>query len=138
MTKAQSTIVYATREKIFGAVDHRIEEVFVPEWGLTVRVRSLTAAERDDFEQSLIDQRGKRNKMDLRNARARLIVRTVVDDKGELMFNEGDVGMLGTKNAAAVDRIFEVAQKLAGLSDDDMDELVNDLKEDPKGVSTSD
>jgi hypothetical protein len=44
--------------------------VSVPEWGGEVVVRALTGAERDAFEQSTIEQRGKSVKTNLANIRA--------------------------------------------------------------------
>ena len=67
---------------------------------------------------------GKNTKMDLRNMRAKLVALTVVDDKGKRLFRgDADVNALGRKSAAALQRVFEVAQRLSGLSDEDMEEL---------------
>lgn len=128
---------YASKQQIFAINDMMYEDLFVPQWNTTVRLRSLTGFERDTFEQSLIDQRGKRNKLDMRNARAKLVALCVVDQDGKRLFDDNEIGILGTKNAAALDTIYERASAMCGLSDDDMEELTGNLKDDPKDGNTS-
>jgi len=43
------------KEQILRADDLKTEEVDVPEWGGSVRVRVLTGTERDAFESSIYD-----------------------------------------------------------------------------------
>lgn len=112
-----------TRDAILQAKDLPTEDVEVPEWGGTVRVRALTGAERDAFEQSIIEQRGKSTKMNLQNMRAKLVALTVVDEEGNRIFSDEDAKLLGQKSASALNRIFEVAQRLSGLTPADVDEL---------------
>jgi hypothetical protein len=51
---------------------------------------------------------------------------------------DGQVAALGKKNAAALQRVFRVAQRLSGLAEDKADELVSQLGEDPSVGSGSD
>jgi hypothetical protein len=39
------------------------------------------------------------------------------------MFTAGDLEILGSKSAAALDRIFTVSRKLSGLTEEDIEEL---------------
>jgi hypothetical protein len=110
-------------QDILAAQDIATEDVAVPEWGGTVRVRGLTGRERDEYESHLLDQRGKRMKVDMRDARARLVALSVIDAEGKPVFTAAHVETLGTKSAAALDRIYDVAARLSGISDEDMDEL---------------
>jgi len=48
-----------------------------------------------------------------------------------------DVKALGEKSAAALERVFDVARKLSGLSEDDVEELAGDFDDAPNGDSTS-
>lgn len=113
-----------TREQILGAKDIRTEEVKVPEWGGSVLVRGLTGAERDRFEESVIEQRGKVTKVKLKDARARLVALSVVDEEGKRLFSDADVAVLTEKSAAALDRVYAVAARLSGISEEDMEELL--------------
>jgi hypothetical protein len=113
------------REEILAIDDRQYEDVYVPEWDKTLRVRGLTGAERDSWEGSLLRQDGSRRpRMDYSNLRARLIVKSVIDkETGERIFTDGDVGMLGGRSASALQRIFEVCQRLSRLTDEDVEEL---------------
>lgn len=108
-----------SKADILGADDLPREEVPVPEWQGTVFVRTMTGEERDGFEQSIID--GEKRKLD--NIRAKLAALTVVDENGERLFEEGDIAELGKKSAAALDRVFAVAQRLNGLTGEDVESL---------------
>lgn len=118
-----------TRDAILQAEDLPTEDIEVEEWGGAVRVRALTGAERDAFEQSIVEQRGKSTRMNLRNIRAKLVALTVVDADGKRLFSDKDAELLGKKSAAALDRVFEVAQRLSGLSSEDMEELSGNSEE---------
>jgi hypothetical protein len=127
-----------TRDAILEAQDLQHEEVYIPEWGGSVRVRTLTGAERDAFEQSIVDQRGKDTRMNLRNIRAKLVALTVVDGDGKRLFSDADAKLLGQKSASALDKIFDVAQRLSGLRDEDVEELAKNSEDGLNAGSTFD
>lgn len=127
-----------SKSDIFGADDRKYETVSVPEWGGEVRLRSLTGAERDAYEASMTRRVGNKQVEDLRNARARLVVLAAVDEVGAPLFDANDAAALGRRNAAALDRLFEVACKLSGISGDDVKELEEGFDSAPNGASTSD
>ena len=114
---------FLTKDAIFSKHDIIAESVDVPEWGGKVRVKALTGRERDEYEAALIDQKGKKTTVNMTNARARMAMMAVVDEQGQRLFAESDIPMLSTKSAAALDRIFDVARRLAGLTDQDVEEL---------------
>ena len=101
------------------------ERIAVPELvqdGYVI-VRGMTGWERDAWERSLIKGRGKRRDIDTENVRARLAVRCLVDEAGARIFRDDEAGILGKLRVDVLQRIFEVAQKLSGVSDEDIDEL---------------
>ena len=112
-----------SKEAILQAQDLPTELVPVPEWGGEILVRGLTGAERDAFEQSIVEQRGKSTRINLRNLRAKLVAMTVVDEQGNRLFSDDEAEALGRKSAAALNRVFEVAQRLSGLRPEDVEEL---------------
>ena len=114
---------FLSRDEILNIKDLPVEEVYVEEWQAWVRVRGLTGAERDAFEQSIVEQRGKDTRMNLRNIRAKLVAMCVVDEEGNRVFRDEDAELLGKKSAAALNRVFEVAQRLSGLRPEDVEEL---------------
>jgi hypothetical protein len=152
MTETTTTLDYLpvpprrnllTRTQILEAEDAVSEYVEVPEWGGTVRVRSLEGLERDRYERSFVKigakGGGSLGVVDLTtdNARARLVSMTVVDEDGLNVFTEADILVLGHKSAAALERVASVAQRLSGLTDRDMEALKDGLGEAPSAGSGS-
>lgn len=116
-----------TRDLILAADDLAEEDVECPEWGGTVRIRTLTGTDRDEFEFSLRESRKSGNTMNVKNIRARLVARSVVDDQGHRVFSDADASKLGLKSAAALDRCFDVAARLSGLGEKDVEEMAQDF-----------
>ncbi len=112
-----------TREQILSAQDLVTEAVAVPEWGGEVRVKSLSGAERDAYEASVMRITGTNAQLNLLNARAKLVALAVIDENGKRMFGDGDVIALAAKSAAALQRVFDVANRLSGLNARDLEEL---------------
>lgn len=112
-----------TKEQILAADDIPIREVEVPEWGGTVRMRGLTGSERDAYESSLFQQRGEKRILRMENVRARLVARCIVDDEGNRLFSDEEVKALGGKSGKVLDRLFDEARKLSGLTAEDVEEL---------------
>ncbi len=117
-----------SKEDILKAADRGTEEVEVPEWGGSVLVQGMTGRERDAYEVSLRDQRtGQRRPGALDNVRAKIIARCVVDDDGKRLFTDADIAALGEKSGAAIDRVFDVAARLSGMSDEDQEKMTRDF-----------
>lgn len=131
-------MAFLTRDAILGADDRDYVEVTCPEWGGTVRLRSITGRQRDEYEQSLVEQRGNDRKMNLRNARAKLIVLCAVGEDGRPLFSADDLRQLSAKNAKPLDRLFDACRRLTGLSDDDVRELTENFGATPDDDSPSD
>jgi hypothetical protein len=129
---------YLTRDQILKVDDIQFEDVQVPEWGGAVRVRGLTGAQRDELEASVVEQRGRKTRVNLQNLRAKLVAMAAVDEQGKRVFSDGDVAALGQKSAAALQRVFDAAQRLSGLSDQDIEELTKNSASGQSAASTSD
>lgn len=112
-----------SKEQILAADDKKTEIVSVPEWGGHVAVGTMSGTERDAFEQSVVEMRGKDTVTNMTNIRAKLCARCIVDDAGKRVFADGDIAALGHKSSAALDRVFAVAQKLNGLTADEVEQL---------------
>lgn len=119
-----------SREAILACDDLPQVKVTIPEWGGTVFVRTMTAGQRDRFEQSVTDSPGV-------DFRARLAVLTVCDEDGKLLFSESDVALLTLRSARALSRIFSVAVKLNGITSDDVEELEKNSKAALSGGTSS-
>lgn len=127
-----------TRDDILSVDDKVFEDIEVPEWGGTVRVRGMSGQQRDDYEASIIQQNGNDRKVNLSNARAKLVARCLVDESGALLFATDDVRALGRKSARALERVFDKARELSGMSEQDVENLAENFGDDPSGEGTSD
>lgn len=128
---------FLTKAEILAKDDLKTEDLFVPEWDAWVKVRTLNASERDWFEASTVQRNGKKVTTNLQNIRARLCLLCLVGEDGGRLFEQEDEFPLGGKSAAALDRIFTVAQRLNGLRDEDVDELAKNSNGDPDDASHS-
>lgn len=115
---------FLSRDQILDASDITTEVVEVEEWGGAVRVRGLSGNERDTYEQSIITMKGTKIMPKFTGAMAKLVALSVVDEQGVRMFTDEDVRALGRKSAGALQRVYEVARRLAGLSSEDMEEIL--------------
>ena len=113
-----------TREEILAVPDVAIERLEVPEWGGVVYLKAMTARQRDAYEVSCLrtNKQGKRE-FDGRNVRAKLASLTLVDAGGTRLFSEEDMAALGRKSAKALDRIFDAATDMNGISARDREAL---------------
>jgi len=125
-----------SREEILGMDDIPLEAVVVPEWGgRTVYVCGMTAAGKNAFEASLVEIRGSSRKVRMENATAKLLVRTVVTRQRQPLFSEADIERLGTKSAAALERLAKVAQRLSAMGQDEVEALVKNSEAAQSGDS---
>lgn len=116
---------YLTGQQILDADDLACEDVPVPEWGGTVRVRELPGTERDKFESAFVGKDGASVRAEgLEGFRARLAAASMVDADGKVLFRSvAEVKRLGEKSARALQRVCDVATRLSKMSEDDVKEL---------------
>lgn len=121
------------RKQILEAEDLETEEVDVRRWwpeAGKVWVRALRGSDRDRWESDNLGEKKKGKgetdfQMNLSNVRARLLVKTLVDGPGPealRLFTDQDAGALGGKNAAILDKLYDVAQRLSGISASELEE----------------
>lgn len=98
----------------------------IPEWGITVILRELTAEEKQAYEASIVsfDKQG-RPKINSKDAALRLIVASAEDENGERFFDGGDVPRLRKQPGALIDRLFRTAKQLSAIDEEEFDRLKN-------------
>jgi hypothetical protein len=114
---------YLSKDAILGADDILTETVYVPEWKGHVIVCGLTGASKDSYDKSVIEVRGNKRSINMEHFRAKLLVRTLVTPDRQPLFTETDILKLGTKSAAVLDRLCQIAQRLSGMREEDAEEL---------------
>lgn len=117
-----------------------IEELVVPEWGGgKIRLKQLSAKERDDFETSMVTiTRGGRQKMNNENFRARLVQLAAVDGEGRALFTKHDIKTLGDLPAAGLQRVYNKINEMSAFSEEDLKDLESDFDDDRNEDSSSD
>jgi len=117
-----------TKDQILQVEDLQTKDVYVKPWNGYVRVRTMTAHERDKFEQQMFTNTGGR-KEKMEDVRASLVSMAVVDEDGKRIFTEKDVKKLSGKSAAALDKIFSEAQELNSVKDEDVEDMIKNSEE---------
>lgn len=124
------------RAEILAAEDLPRVEVLVAEWGGSVYLRGLTGQEYDRFDRMVYGEK------QTENVRARLVAMAMVDEGGNRVFADADLGegirALGLKSGAVLDRLFETAQELSGIGARAQRILEKNSDAGPAGGSPSD
>jgi len=121
------------KSSILECKDIQSKEVSVPEWNGSVMVYGLTCGEKDDFESSLITED---KKVSLEFPTAKLCCLCIRDKDGNRIFSNTDIISLSKKSSKAMQRVYQVAEKLSGLGKGDVEEMVKNSEKIPtKGLS---
>lgn len=98
-----------TRDQILRARDFETKTIDVPEWGGEVLVRSLSGRSRDQLEAKYMAG-------ELVGLKAFVVASCVCDEDGVLVFAAEDIEALHGRSASAIERVFEAAFSVSGLS----------------------
>ena len=112
-----------------------------------VFVREMTASEKNDFEMSMLKQIRTGNPKNpvsyettLENYRTKLVVCTLCDEEGNLLFTKKDIQLLSQNMSASnMEKIADKASELNAITKEDREELLKnsetDLEEDSNSSS---
>jgi hypothetical protein len=92
----------------------------------------MTVGERDAYENEW--QRKKETGVD--DFRTKFLVRCLVDEKGNRLFDNGDVAKLAQKSARVMNRIWMAAMEHNNLSDQSIEELAKNSEPGPTAGSS--
>ena len=125
--------MFLTREQILESLDLPMRDVEVPEWGGTVRVATLSAFDRIEWEQQTFPN----GEVDSKRYATALVARCVVDENGTRLFTDDDIEALGRKSLRALNRVRDVATRLNALTGSDVDAMEKNSGAGPAGSDTS-
>ena len=114
---------FLTKDAIIASEDLPYEDVDVPEWGGMVRIRVLTGSELDKYHSSLFTVKGKEVVQDRENFRTKLLVKCLIDGKGDRLFNDKELDILSKKSGAVLQRLYDIASRLNGMTVDETEVL---------------
>lgn len=121
LTKGVCLIMLTKKDFLSARGNFPIKEVEIKELNGSVILRGLSAKEKDQFEQEVFQAKEK-GKGIVENFRAKYLVKSIVNEKGEQIFDENDIGWLGDLDGNLIDSLFQEAQKLSGYSSDQLEE----------------
>ena len=116
------------RAAILAVKDVEPVPIDVPEWklGEPVYVRPMSAGQRDRWEGELLERTERRKESiaaAVEDLRAVFLAKCLCDENGVLVFGPDDIEALGAKSYRAIDRAYDKAQTINGLSEADVQEL---------------
>lgn len=134
-----TTVKVLSREAILArpAVELERELVEVPEWGGSVYVQQFRGSDTDAIAEMVdkVDPRTKR-KVTRAGLRPYILIRAVVDENGNRVFNHNDIPFLAGQPVKVTNRIIEVLTRLNG-GDDLEEEYAENFDDDPSEDSPS-
>lgn len=98
---------YLTADAILQAEDFIYDDVECPEWGGTVRIRSLSGAQRATLRKAIDNGNEDIDEM--------LCVMAIVDDDGNRVLNQKQIGELSRKNTKAISRVAVRVLEISGM-----------------------
>ena len=104
------------KSEILACQDLRTELVSVPEWGGDVRVRLLTAAEREEITTIWVSYKDADDATKGTLTRDAMLLRCTVDDAGQRLFDDADLPALKQKSAVAIARVVDAALALNAMA----------------------
>jgi hypothetical protein len=119
-----------SKDAILAADDAKVTPVEVPEWGGSVNVRVMSGVQLDAFQNCVAGARDKSGAINGRGLRAALVALAACDDAGAALFTEADIPALEVKSGVALQRVFDAAAKLNGLTKDEAEQARADFTTD--------
>ena len=112
-----------TKEATLQSKDYQDEVINVPEWGGSVRLKTMSGVERDMFETEAM-KRKKGDKIELKGLKSFLLMLTLVDNDGVRLFEESEIDELNKKSGAVIDTLFVKCQDLNKLTQGSLEDSV--------------
>ncbi len=134
--KAETAETLDLRSLVLAADDIVTEPVEVPEWKVTLHVRTMTGSARADMLNAASDP--ETGQMDFKSMYPNIIVATVVNpDTGVPIFTPADVDLLNQKSGKALERVAQAGMKISGMGEEAEKALGNDSSAESGGSTSS-
>ena len=119
MSKVTPKAVAKTLNKAdFFTLKTVVQTLDIKELGGSVGIKSMTASEREGLERKM------QSELDNNGIRATVFIYSVCDLEGNLLFTEEDLDSIKGLPSSVVSKVFDVSNKLNGLSPDAVEEAV--------------
>ena len=115
------------RDAILSAPDAIIHKVAVPEWGGEVCVKVFDGLARDKVDAFLSTRMKDGKLVDTAGLRALVVSLSLCDESGACLFAQEEIPLLSKRSGVVLDRVFQVASRVNGLSGDVMEQARDDF-----------
>lgn len=107
------------KNAILQASDLKVKEIEVPEWHLSIFIRTFSGRVRDAVDKFIASKIDTKTGAltDPTGIRSFVLVHSLCDEKGRLIFSIDDIPDLEEKDAGVLQSLFEQAQELNGMSE---------------------
>jgi hypothetical protein len=113
---------FLSRESILQASDIQVEDLEVPEWGGTIRVREMTTAEVEFFSTLTTGRDGSVDTSKMPGVRAKVVSWCLIDEGGKPLLRKEDVDELQKRSNRVLTVVFDKILELSGLGADDAED----------------
>lgn len=107
---------YLSKDAILKAMDLEYRDVAVPEWGGTVRIREMSAGDRQRF--TMLDAarvKAHENGEQTMGVEATIVSLSLVDASGARLFTDEEIVELERKSSHALKRVYAVAMEISAI-----------------------
>lgn len=112
-----SDAVNALRQAILEAQDLHEQLIDVPEWGIKLKMKTMTGDDRQAFSEAM-SQYGLEDEMPPHMLAQLVIACARHHETDELVFTHDDANWLGNKNGAVLERLAKIAADVSGMGPD--------------------
>src|SRR5579864_1536709 len=109
-----------SRAQLDSVNDRVPREVEVPEWSGSVLLRMLSGNERADIEAAVSE--AKKTGAALKDLRVRIVALGLVDERGERLYRDNDLHLLGARSGIVLERLCDLVMDGSGLKADAVEE----------------
>jgi hypothetical protein len=109
------------REQILAARDIKTETLFMPEWDVSVTLRSLNGLEREALNTLVYEARQKGRSIPIFAAVAAF---SIVDEEGRRVFSDDDIPALAQRTSASLERFYDWQVKHSGIGDKSVEDAL--------------
>ena len=121
------------REQIKQSTPGPVETIDVPEWGVTVGIRSMSARGRAELNTVLVDSDAPGDDRQLRLWRVLLLGCVVEPDTGQPVFAPDDIDWVFDHDIAVIDRVATACLDASRVGKDGVDEAGKDSSDSATG-----
>jgi hypothetical protein len=111
-----------SKDAILNARDFDIERMDVPEWGGELCLKPMSVYHKTKIQshfakKNKVDRDGNVTLSDASGLLERILIYTICDESGDLVFTESDIDALSKKNGVVIAKVAMKAKEVSGMNE---------------------